>query len=149
MPTKAVLVSCQFAALLWALTCLFVFRVACQAVQHWLPQPWLPGFNEFQGSNLPYPVLLGVQMLIIFLMLRFSLAVQRRTFLPSVQTAKLLMWCGGIYMLGSLLRIGVGLTMPGAPPWFSTWIPAVFHLVLAAYVLTLALYQRLGLEARP
>ena len=49
-----------------------------------------------------------------------------------------LLWIGGIYMAGSLLRIAVGLAVPGAPAWFSTWIPALFHVVLAGYVLTLA-----------
>ena len=41
-------------------------------------------------------------------------------------------------MAGSLLRIAVGIAVPAAPAWFSTWIPALFHLVLAGYVLTLA-----------
>jgi len=42
----------------------------------------------------------------------------------------------------SVGRIVVGLSVPAAPAWFSTWIPAVFHVVLAAYVLTLAHYHR-------
>jgi hypothetical protein len=132
----------QFAALLWGLTTLFVLRVLCQAIQRWLPQQWLPGFEKFQGSNFPYPALLGVQLFIIILMVHFSLRVQRRTFSPDARTAKAVTWLGGIYMLGSLLRISIGLSVPDAPPWFSTWIPAIFHLVLAGYVITLALYQR-------
>lgn len=51
---------------------------------------------------------------------------------------RVLLWIGGLYMAGSLLRIAVGLVVPGAPAWFSTWIPALFHVVLAGYVLTLA-----------
>jgi hypothetical protein len=49
-------------------------------------------------------------------------------------------------MLGSVLRIGVGLLVPAAPPWFSTWIPATLHLVLAGYVLTLALHPSTRLD---
>jgi hypothetical protein len=51
---------------------------------------------------------------------------------------RVLLWIGGIYMVGSLLRIAVGLAVPGASAWFSTWIPALFHVVLAGYVLALA-----------
>jgi uncharacterized membrane protein len=41
-----------------------------------------------------------------------------------------------------MVRIVVGLALPDAPPWFRTWIPALFHLVLAGFVLVLALYSR-------
>ena len=51
---------------------------------------------------------------------------------------RVLFWIGVIYMSVSLARIAVGLVVPGAPAWFSTWIPAVFHVVLAAYVLALS-----------
>jgi hypothetical protein len=130
----------RFAVLLWGLTTLFVIRVFCQAIQRWWPQHWLPEFEKFQGSNVPYQVLLGAQILIILLMVHFSLQVQRRTFSPTHRAAKVLTWFGSIYMLGSVLRIGVGLLVPTAPPWFSTWIPATLHLVLAGYVLTLSLH---------
>jgi hypothetical protein len=49
-----------------------------------------------------------------------------------------LLWFGAVYMAGSLLRIVVGIALPGAPAWFTAWIPAAFHLVLAGYVLVLA-----------
>ncbi|MEA3192186.1 MAG: hypothetical protein QOD26_519 [Betaproteobacteria bacterium] len=51
---------------------------------------------------------------------------------------RVLLWIGSLYMAGSLLRIAVGLAVPGVPAWFSAWIPALFHLVLASYVLALA-----------
>lgn len=51
---------------------------------------------------------------------------------------RMLLWLGGFYMAGSLARIVVGLAVPAAHPWFSTWIPAAFHVVLAGYVLALA-----------
>jgi hypothetical protein len=112
------------------LTFLFSLRVAGQAMQRWAPQSWLPPFDAFQGGNLPYPVLLASQILILGLMIFFNLRSRKGR--PA------LLWIGGLYMAGSLLRIAVGLAVPGAPPWFSTWIPAVFHVVLAGYVLALA-----------
>jgi hypothetical protein len=133
--------TCRYSILLWILTILFVARVACQALQNWWPQTWLPGLDRFQGSNLPYFALLGAQILIIILMVYVCLRVQQRTFSATHRTTKVLTWFGGIYLLGSVLRIGVGLLVPTAPAWFSTWIPATFHLVLAGYVLTLALHS--------
>jgi hypothetical protein len=88
--------------LLWFLTFLFALRVAGQAIQRWAPQSFLPPFDAFQGSNLPYFVLLGSQ----------------------------------IVTLGAMRSATCG-----APAWFSTWIPAAFHLVLAGYVLALGCYR--------
>jgi hypothetical protein len=90
----------------------------------------LPPFDAFQGSNLPYPVLLGSQLLILGLMVFCNLRPPNG--------GRVLLWLGGLYMAGSLLRIAVGIAVPGASAWFSTWIPALFHVVLAGYVLALA-----------
>jgi len=116
--------------LLWFLTFLFSLRVAGQAIQRWAAQPFLPPFDAFQGSNLPYPALLASQVLILGGMIFCNLR--------SPKGGRVLLWIGSLYMAGSLLRIAVGLAVPGAPAWFSTWIPALFHVVLAGYVLTLA-----------
>jgi hypothetical protein len=49
-------------------TCLFFLRVIGQAVQLWLPQAWLPVFAEWQGSPIPYPLLLAIQLGILVAM---------------------------------------------------------------------------------
>ena len=131
-----------YAALLWLLTILFVLRVFGQALQLWAPQAFLPPFDAFQGSNLPYRLLLSVQLAILVVMIVVAWRVQTGSLVPSSRTGKALMWAGCIYMTVSVGRIFVGLFAPEAPAWFSTWIPAVFHVVLAAYVLTLAYYHR-------
>jgi hypothetical protein len=46
-------------------------------------------------------------------------------------------------MGGSLARLAVGLVFDQAPAWFTAWIPGAFHVVLAAFVLTLASYHAL------
>ena len=120
------------------LTALFAGRVAAQAVQRVWPQTWLPAFEAFQGSRLPYWALLAAQLLILIAMARISGGVARGTFQLSRRTRRVLQWFGGLYLLGSVARVLVGLLVAGAPPWFSTWIPAVFHLALAGWVLTLA-----------
>jgi hypothetical protein len=126
------------ATLLWTLSFLFALRVLAQALQLWLPQSFLPPFDRFQGSNLPYPVLLSAQILILAAMLRYSWKAHRGALTAGRRLNKTLFWCGAVYMSGSAARIAIGLTISIAPPWFSAWISAVFHLVLAGFVLTLA-----------
>jgi hypothetical protein len=126
------------ALLPWLLSLLFALRVLGQAVQRWAPQPFLPPFDAFQGSNLPYWLLLLSQLIILGAMLRFAWRVQAATWVPSVRAGQVLTWAGWTYMAGSLGRIAVGLGVPAAPAWFTTWIPALFHVVLATYVVALA-----------
>jgi hypothetical protein len=130
------------AMVLWSLSFLFALRVLGQAVQRWVPQPFLPLFRDFQGSNLPYRLLLSAQLLILAAMAFASWRVQTGRLALGRRAGMALTWVGGIYMTGALTRIVVGLAVPAAPDWFRTWIPAIFHIVLAAFVLTLALYHR-------
>ena len=122
--------------LLWILTFFFLLRVAGQAIQHWAPRSYLPPFDAFQGSDLPYSVLLASQIVILGGMVVCNLRPPR--------ARRALVWFGSFYLAGSLARIAVGLAVPGAPAWFSTWIPAAFHVVLAAYVLALARFHPPG-----
>jgi hypothetical protein len=120
------------------LTLLFSLRVIGQALQLWAPQSYLPSFDRFQGSNLPYPVLLATQLVILALMVNtaYGVASGRATLGPGA--ARVLWWAGTVYFGGSIARIVVGAAYTQAPPWFTAWIPAFFHVVLAAFVLTLA-----------
>ena len=130
-----------YAALMWLLSGLFALRVLGQALQRWLPQTFLPDFHDFQGSNLPYWLLLSAQLAILALMAVFARRVQIRKLHPNRRTGQVLACAGGVYMAGSLVRIIIGLTLPVAPAWFEAWISAIFHLVLAGFVITLATYH--------
>jgi hypothetical protein len=121
---------------------LFAVRVLGQAIQRWWPRSYLPPFNAFQGSRLSYPTLLSAQAIILGLMVWTSWRAATGSFRPSDRKSALWAWVGGIYMFGSLLRIVIGVASPNAPHWFRVWIPALFHVVLAGFVLTLALYFR-------
>lgn len=133
---------CTCIALLWASSFLFALRVLGQALQRWLPLPFLPPFHAFQGSRLPYFLLLPAQIAILAVMVRVAWRAQRGTPLRSRHASAALAWAGGIYITASLGRIAIGLALPHAPAWFSTWIPAAFHVVLAGFVVTLAVHQR-------
>ena len=133
----------RYAITLWLLTGMFALRVLGQAIQYWYPQSYLPPFNAFQGSRLPYWALLAAQLAILAVMTRFSLRVQTGALIPNRKAGNILGWFGVVYMLGSLSRILVGVLVPSAPAWFSTWIPAMFHIVLAGYVVTICRYHLL------
>jgi hypothetical protein len=130
-----------YTACLWLLSGLFATRVFGQALQCWAPQPFLPPFNSFQGSGLPYYLLLPVQLVILGLMAIVSRRVQNGKLTPSPRTGSALAWSGGLYLTGSLARIVIGFTVETAPAWFRAWTPAAFHIVLAGFVLTLACYH--------
>lgn len=127
--TRYVLVLCTF---------FFALRTLAQALQIGSPVTWLPQADAFQGSELPYPLLLGAQVAILALMLRVCLRVLRGGFIARVREGRVLFVSGAIYMIAMLGRLGIGLTVPAAASWFRAWIPTAFHLVLATFILTLA-----------
>lgn len=130
-----------YAALMWALTLLFLLRVLGQAVQRWAPQPFLPDFGRFQGSHLPYGVLLGCQVVILLLMAGISWRVGAGSLPSARRTGVVLAWLGAVYMAVAVIRLAIGLLIPGAHAWFEAWLPALFHVVLAAFVAALGVYH--------
>jgi hypothetical protein len=111
--------------LLWSLTALFAFRVAAQLVQYTSPTPLLPSFEAWQGSGLGYPVLLASQLVILVLMISGVNRIARGT--PPVRRVGVwLLALGGVYFAVMAVRL------------------ALFHLVLAGYLLTLGHYHLRG-----
>ena len=119
----------------WSLSVLFAA---------WMPQPFLPPFEAFQGSSLPYWLLLSFQLLILVVMVRVAWRVQTDRLVPSRRVGLWLAGAGAVYMAFALGRIAVGLAVPDADAWFKTWIPAFFHLVLAAFLPVVSLYHLRG-----
>ena len=129
--TRAALVMCL-------LTALFAARVLAQLVQRERPVPWLPAFDAFQGSNLTYPVLLAAQMLILAAMIGIIARLAREPWQVPPLVQRLLAVFGWIYFGVMAARLAIGVLAPHSGAWFTAWIPAVFHLVLAAFVLAWA-----------
>jgi len=126
---------------LYFLVVLFSIRIGAQALQYWAPLAFLPDFDRFQGSSLPYGVLLLTQLLILFFMLWSVKRMQSGRMVQQPGAGRFLLWMGGIYLAGSVLRIIIGLTVHDAPAWFTHWIPGFFHLVLSAFVLAMAAFH--------
>jgi hypothetical protein len=130
-----------YALILASLCALFALRVAGQAVQRWAPLSCLPPFEAFQGSHLPYWMLLSIQLVLLILMLGVTSRVNGAVLRKSARAGQLLGWTGGLYMAVSVGRIAVGLFIDQASAWFTAWIPGFFHLVLAGFVLALSAYH--------
>jgi sterol desaturase/sphingolipid hydroxylase (fatty acid hydroxylase superfamily) len=123
------------AALLVSLAVLFLVRVMAQLVQWATPSVLLPPFEAWQGSGLPYPVLLAAQVTILAAMLW---AIRRRhaglrVFAPRLAGPAL--WFAVAYFLAMLARLAAGFTLLSDVAWFAGTLPAYFHLVLASFLL--------------
>jgi hypothetical protein len=137
-----------WAALMGLLTALFTLRVVGQLVQGWLPQPWLPPFAAWQGSVLPYPLLLAIQFVILGAMACASYGAWKATMVPSPRAMQWTAWLGSLYMAAAIARLAIGFKVEAAPAWFSARISCAFHLVLAGFVLALSRYHSLREPAR-
>ncbi len=116
------------------LTCLFALRVAAQLLQAVSPTEWLPPFAAWQGSALPYPVLLSTQVLILTVMVwvMFRGWHGNRVLLDSwMKPVRVL---AAIYFGTMAFRLLAGLTILAHVPWFAAALPATFHLVLATFL---------------
>lgn len=125
-----------------ALTLAFAARVAAQALQRWAPVSFLPPFDDFQGSGLPYPVLLAAQITILTVAVAVIVRMHGNKRLISARLIVPVAVAGSLYLTVMAVRLVLGLSVLSHSEWFSTWIPTVFHLVLASKLLLISTYQR-------
>ena len=126
--------------LLALFTAMFALRVAAQLVQYASPTRFLPPFEAWQGSGLAYPVLLASQLTILVAMAFGTGAVRRRARVRK-SVGRWLIVLGAVYFSSMSIRLVLGLTVLADLAWFAKPLPALFHLVLAGYVLTLGHYH--------
>lgn len=126
--------------MLGLLTGLFALRITAQLVQYATPTRLLPPFDAWQGSGLAYPVLLTSQLLILVAMVFGTGAVHRRV-RARKSVGRWLIVLGAVYFASMSARLVLGLTALADITWFAKPLPAVFHMVLAGYMLTLGHYH--------
>lgn len=131
----------RYVTTLSVLTLLFGLRVLGQLIQYLAPTDLLPAFDAWQGSTLPYPVLLGFQLLILIACGIAVRSVATRRLTPNPKTARVLYILGIPYFSLMFLRLALGVEALQDVPWFSATLPAFFHMVLAGILLTLAHYH--------
>ena len=124
----------------------FLLRVVGQAVQRWMPQAWLPPFSEWQGSAIPYPVLLGAQIAILGILAFVLTRMARGRQVMGRRTSHVMIGAGIVYFAVMATRLLAGIFWLPESQWFTAWISTSFHLVLACIVLIWGWHQ-LRIEA--
>jgi len=116
-------------------TVLFCFRVVAQLIVANIETGILPAFERWHSGAMPYWMLFLVQVLILGLMVRTNRFYTTGKIIASPVLGRVLLIFGTIYLLGMVLRLGLGLTLFSDDRWFANHIPTFFHLVLASWVL--------------
>ena len=127
----------NYAYVLSLLLALFVFRVTAQLLVLRFDIGFLPSFDAWHSALLPYPLLVGLQLTIIALCIFLCIRLYRGNITPQRKLGKTLLIFGSLYFSIMLLRLTLGLTVLASHAWFSHYLPAFFHFVLASFVLVL------------
>lgn len=138
-----------YAAVLGLLLAAFLFRVGAQFVQWLRPTPLLPPFEAWHSTTLPYGALLALQAATALVMATIVARVATCVVRSNARWGKGLLAFGLLYFVFKLFRLVAGLTFWSDHPWWGAVLASVFHLVLAAFVLVLALYHLRGSRRRP
>ena len=134
----------RYTLVLCTCTALFVLRVLGQAVVAVWNVGFLPPFEQWYSGLLPYPLLLPAQIAIAALMLKIVVDFARgEGYFVSLRprTGRILVGLGVLYALAMVARYVVTMAAYPERRWFAGTIPIWFHLVLAAFVLTLGYSQ--------
>jgi hypothetical protein len=121
-----------------ALAALFALRVAGQGLALAYQPAWLPAAPAWQGSLLPYPFLLAMQLA---LFAAGAHTMHRRAWKSNPALGRGLAAIAGVYGAAMAMRLLLGLGPLAALPWFSATLPAAFHLVLATALGVIAHYH--------
>lgn len=126
-------------------TVLFLLRVVGQIVVVVRAPAWLPPMSGENWNLVPYRILLPSQLAILVLMcfivhgvcLEYGPFGTRRPALSVFLVA-----ASAVYAHVMIARYAVRMIRRPEARWFGGAIPIVFHLVLAAFLLTWGLYHR-------
>jgi ABC-type transport system involved in cytochrome c biogenesis permease subunit len=104
---------------------------------------FLPPMSEWYSALITYPVLLPIQIVILFLQTKISLDIwggvgffaRRRP-----RAGRALCWFSYVYFLAMVVRYVLTMYLYPERRWLSGTIPIFFHWVLATYVFVLGRY---------
>lgn len=95
-----------------------------------------------EWNLMPYPVLLPIQL--VFLATMTAIAVTLEPVNPRPSFGRVLIGLAILYAAVMVVRYAVRMRRRPDARWFGGAIPIVFHLVLAAFLLTWGSYHRSG-----
>lgn len=125
----------SYAPWLWFLLSLFTVRVIAQPSALLFDVGFLPPFASWHGGVLPYPILLVMQLFILGWLVRTARQFTRGSVTPRYRLGMAVLIMASMYFIAMLLRLVLGLTILGEHRWFTSYLPAFFHLVLASFLL--------------
>jgi hypothetical protein len=128
--------------ILLLLLLLFSFRVAAQFIQLSAGLSFLPGFDAWHSASIPYPALLGSQLLIIFVSVLVIRKIHDGSYGANSRRSKILFWLGWLYFIFMFARFILSITIMQSHAWFGATLPAIFHMVLALFLLFLSSYEK-------
>jgi ornithine lipid hydroxylase len=120
---------------------LFVMRVAAQLIQATHSVSFLPPFEAWQSGALPYPFLVAFQLIIIAFLGHIAWKFKTQKIQLNPKSGMMYLLIGGIYFSVMAFRVVAGLSFAANHPWLGAHIPAIFHLVLASFLLTVGFYH--------
>jgi len=118
------------------LTLLFFLRVLGQALVVFFSVGWLPATEQWFSGLIPYPTLLGIQLIMLLGMVKIAADVWRGRGLfarPQPSWSRFLIACGVIYAGSMVLRYVLTMTYRPEMRWLGGTIPIIFHFVLAGF----------------
>lgn len=117
-----------------ALAVLFVLRVLGQLFALVAAPSWWPHFDRWHSGYMPYPLLLGFQVLIAVLLVRSSLRLGRGIEPFAGRAAHRVALFAALYAAGMGVRYVVTMAYWPDERWTGPLIPIVFHWVLALWL---------------
>lgn len=123
-----------YSLILWILLFLFTLRVLGQIMVSFFTVPSLPAFNSWYSGLLPYPYLLLSQILILALFTKFCVDISKNKgyFIQHNLNGNYLVGFGIIYFVSMIARI----------IFWNLSIPAIFHMVLASFIIIVGLFYK-------
>ena len=123
-----------FRPILGALSFVFFLRIAGQYLQSKIGFAGLPEFDLWHSNTMPYPVLLGLQVLILLTMVAVTLRIRPATARPRL--GRVLKISAFVFALALSCRLFIGVLDLSSSAWFDGAVSTAFHFVLAAFLLT-------------
>jgi hypothetical protein len=133
------------AAALWVLLGLFALRVVGQLAVASGRASFLPPMEQWQSGLMPYPALVVSQVAVLMVFGLAAVQFSRGTgyFVARRWWLGRPLWIiGWIYAAAMVARYVLWMALRPEERWTGDLIPVIFHIVLAAFLLTVADHHR-------
>jgi hypothetical protein len=129
---------------LWLFSLLMFLRVIGQLVVVLRAPDWLPPMAQWQSGLVPYPILLAVQIVVLFLMFWIAADFSRGAGLwvrPLPRLGRVVLVWSYLYAAAMVVRYIIRMARRPDQRWLGGTIPIIFHCVLAGFQWTFAQYH--------